>query len=105
MSGGRADPFKELVTLASAKPARKPVNLEAIERISQEENFPSRQAPKPAVPLMRRRRVHRTGRNQQFNIKVTAKTVERFYRLADKHAVPLGELMDLALDALEKAEG
>ena len=104
MTSERANPFKELATLASSKPVKKPVNFEAIERISQEENFPSRQAAKPAAPLMCKRRVYRTGRNQQFNIKVTAKTVERFYRLADKHAVPLGELMDLALDALERAD-
>lgn len=78
--------------------------MEAIERISQEEKFPSRQASRPVKTLTRKRRVHRTGRNQQFNVKVTAETVERFYRLADKLGVPLGQLLELALDALEKSE-
>jgi hypothetical protein len=55
--------------------------------------------------LRRKRRVYTTGRNRQFNIKATAETVERFYKLADEHDVPLGELLELALYALEGAGG
>ena len=36
--------------------------------------------------------VYRTGRNQQFNAKVTPETILRFYKLADEKRVPLGEL-------------
>lgn len=47
-------------------------------------------------------RVYRTGRNQQFNAKLTAETVARIYQLADEKNVPLGELVKLAIDALER---
>ncbi|RYE67352.1 MAG: stability/partitioning determinant, partial [Oxalobacteraceae bacterium] len=36
----------------------------------------------PIETLDRRRRRYTTGRNQQLNVKATAATVERFYRLA-----------------------
>lgn len=47
---------------------------------------------------------HRTGRNQQLNIKATAETIDRFYKLADKRRVALGELLEQGLDALERLE-
>jgi len=74
-----------------------------IERIAEENNFPSRQAVKasPKEPR-RKRRVYTTGRNRQFNIKATAQTVERFYKMADDRKVPLCELLEQALDALEQ---
>ena len=50
-----------------------------------------------------KRRRYTTGRNQQLNVKATAETVARFYRLADQQRVPLGELLDQALQALETA--
>jgi hypothetical protein len=53
--------------------------------------------------LPRRTGRHRTGRNQQFNIKATAETIVRFYRLADERRMALGELLEQALDALEKS--
>ena len=52
----------------------------------------------------RRRRRHQTGRNQQFNIKATSETIERFYKLADKRRIALGELLEKGLDALEALE-
>jgi hypothetical protein len=48
---------------------------------------------------------HRTGRNQQINIKATTETIERFYKLADERRVALGELLEHALNALEKSVG
>lgn len=56
-----------------------------------------------AERLPRRTARHRTGRNQQFNIKATAETIVRFYRLADERRMALGELLEQALDALEKS--
>jgi len=47
-------------------------------------------------------RRYRTGRNQQINIKATAQVIERLYKLADARHVPLGELLEQALDALER---
>ena len=54
------------------------VQSETFERIAEENNFPSRQAAKSLKEPRRKRRVYTTGRNRQFNIKVTAETVDRF---------------------------
>jgi hypothetical protein len=54
-----------------------------------------------AAPLRPIRR-WRTGRNVQFNRKVTQECVDRFYRLADEHNLRMGELLEQALDAFEK---
>jgi DNA mismatch repair ATPase MutS len=79
----------------------RPVEEETITRIAEQNNFPSRQAPKPTKAERRKPRIYRTGRNQQFNAKATPETIARFYRMADEKPVPLGELLKQGLDALE----
>lgn len=103
----RVNPFANLadapVFTTKAK-TDKPVPTATIERIAEENNFPSRQATKaPSKEPRRKRRVYTTGRNRQFNIKATAETVDRFYKMADERKVPLCELLEQALDALERA--
>jgi hypothetical protein len=44
----------------------------------------------------------RNEADQQINIKATAKVIERLYKITDARRVPLGELLEQALDALEK---
>lgn len=110
MSAGRVNPFAdpEAVPTFGVKPkAPKQVQSEQIDQLAKEHNFPSRQAPKVshAKPSSsspaRQRRVHRTGRNQQFNIKASQETINRFYALADKKGITLGELLECALEALD----
>jgi hypothetical protein len=104
----RVNPFANLAeppVFATKAKAEKLVPMEAIERIAEENNFPSRQAPKPSKESRRKRRVYTTGRNRQFNIKATAETVDRFYKMADERRVPLCELLEHALEALERAGG
>jgi hypothetical protein len=48
-------------------------------------------------------RQRRTGRNVQLNIKATAEVVERFVALSDRRRWALGETLEYALAALEKA--
>ena len=102
----RADPFNGDLDLSDFKPSpvKKPnVQREAIRQVSEANNFPSR-APEHAKPLTAsQQRRRRTGRNVQFNIKATAETIARFTALADKRAVPFGELLDQLLDAFERA--
>lgn len=101
----RKNPLATLNDAASfqTKPLRpQPVPDEAIERIAEKRNFPSREAPKSAR-AMRQQRRYRTGRDQHLGIKTTVETRNRFYKAADERKVPLGELLRLALDALEKA--
>lgn len=99
----RANPFDDLGDFTATTQA-KPVEAQQIERIATEMGFPSRQPistlAHPRETQARRR--YTTGRNQQLNVKATAETVARFYRLADQQGVPLGELLDQALQALEK---
>lgn len=105
---GRVNPFAILSepTAFTTKPKpEKPVDEAAIEAIARQENFPSRQAPKPNAQAKRPMRRWRTGRNKHLGIKTTAETKERFYKMAEARTVPHGELLRLALDALERAGG
>jgi hypothetical protein len=102
---GRINAFADLKEppVFTTKPRKETaVEEETVARIAEENNFPSRQAPKTAKEPRRKRRVYTTGRNRQFNIKATAETVERFYKMADDRRVPLCELLEQALDALER---
>lgn len=106
----RVNPFENLAEDFPVKSKNQTKKLvenekERIDRIAEENNFPSRQAAKEvsAIAGKRQQRRHRTGRNQQLNIKATDQAIEKFYRLADKENVTLGELLERALDALEKA--
>ena len=101
----RVDPFADLagppVFTLKPKPSA-PVEKERIARLAEEQGFPSREAPRNAKMPRRKPRLHRTGRNQQFNAKATPETIDRFYKQANERNVPLGELLRLALDALER---
>ena len=57
------------------------------------------QTPPPAPP---QRRLCRTGRNVQFNIKASAETVRRFVAISDVYEWPSGLTMEHAIGALEK---
>jgi hypothetical protein len=103
---GRVDPFailKEPTTFTTKPKPEKRTDEAAIDDIARQNNFPSRQAAKPAAAPKRKQRRYRTGRNRHLGIKTTEETQERFYKAADERNVPLGELLRLALDALEKA--
>ena len=105
MTTERANPFAniDVFPVFAPKPRKdNPVAKETIERISEENNFPSRQATRPPKEPKRTRRVYRTGRNRQLSIKATNETVERFYKMADQRKLQLGALLDKALDALER---
>jgi hypothetical protein len=107
----RSDPFGGNLDLSDFKPAapKKPkIEPAVIREVSEANNFPSRAAPtKPketkAAPAVQRRR--RTGRNVQFNIKATPEVIARFTALADKNGWVFGELLEHALNALEKSSG
>ena len=102
----RVNPFadinKEAPAFTTKPKAERPVEEETIARLAEQNNFPSRQATKAPKTERRKPRIHRTGRNQQFNAKATAETINKIYKLADERKVPLGELLRLALDALER---
>jgi hypothetical protein len=106
-SGGRADPMGDDIDLSgftTAPPKKPKVEKEAIRKVSEQNNFPSRspERSKPLAKAQQRRR--RTGRNMQFNIKATPETIARFTAIADRHKLVFGELLDLALDAFEQMQ-
>jgi len=110
MSTARANPFADLSdfepkTPASPAPALPP---QAGERVAQDLGFPSRQPARAAKTLpelaRKTRRRYTTGRNRQINIKATTAAIERLYKIADTRHLPLGEVLEIALDALEKQE-
>lgn len=105
----RVDPFGGDLDLSDFKPAapKKPkVEAAIIREVSEANNFPSRAASKPkALKAAAAQRRRRTGRNVQFNIKTTPDVIERFTALADKHGWVFGEMLEYALDALEKSSG
>jgi hypothetical protein len=123
MSTERVNPAADLEDRGDVSPRpvgqRRTVSRDAINDLAHRENFPSRTpASAPVVagaalrspaapvtsqePVRRVRRQYVTGRNQQFNIKATAETVDRFYAVANEVGVPLGELLRLTLEAFER---
>jgi hypothetical protein len=106
---GRVDSFADLNTRLPSfgvKPRQeKPLAKETVDRVAEESGFPSR----PAMPARtekkqkRAPRRHRTGRNRHFGLKATEETIERFYKMADERKVVHGLLLEMALDALERA--
>lgn len=122
----RANPFGNLDDF-TPQPTARPVAAEAIEEIAQASGFPSRKAgaakaakpatpspatarassPAPAAPVQtaapsspRQPRRRTTGRNRQINIKATEDTIEELYRIADTLDLPLGAVLERALEAL-----
>jgi hypothetical protein len=104
MSSERANPFADVGSLPTFEPKpkpSKPVAREPIEQVAEASGFPSRQAVR-APTRKRVGRRYKTGRNQQINIKATSQVIERLYQMADARREPLGELLEKALDALQK---
>ena len=111
----RVNPFGDLGDFTSA-PAKPKPDPAVIDQVAEAHGFPSRKslaAPtlEPTVATSapasveqapaRKQRRYTTGRNKQVNIKATDKTIQRLYRLADERNIPLGELLEHALNALE----
>jgi hypothetical protein len=99
---------------ADAAPA---INREALRATAESRGFSSREptreipaappappAPVAAVPSRAQRR-HRTGRNRQLNLKLTDDAVERFYDMAEREGVVLGQALERLLDSWDRAHG
>lgn len=105
MNTTRANPFSDIETLPAFEPkpkAPRPIANDQVDKIAEASGFVSRQATRPPPPARSGRR-YKTGRNQQINIKATPEVIDRLYKLADERHVPLGELLEQALNALETA--
>lgn len=101
----RLNPFANVADIPAFQTKQRPdapIAKDAIDGLAEANNFPSRQPRNEPRVRRRKPRVYRTGRNQNFSLKVSASTQDRFYQAADEREVTLGRLLELALDALEK---
>ncbi len=79
------------------KPARK-VDLAVVDSANESLGYA---APKP-IQAPPQRRLFRTGRNVQLNVKASAETVRRFVAISDAYEWPSGLTMEYAIEALER---
>jgi hypothetical protein len=85
------------------EPDRSAPMPEQVKAVAESARFHSREA-SVSAPLLPKRpaRRYRTGRNVQFNVKASKKTVDAFYALSDAQGWVLGETMEHALAALQR---
>lgn len=116
----RANPFGDLDDFVPQDGA-KPVPVTAIDEIAEATGFPSRKAVAKATPATksglgsnapqltptntgRQPRRRMTGRNKQINIKATEETIARLYSIADELDLPLGAVLERALETLARTK-
>lgn len=103
MTDKRIDPFANLGSFKPKGEEQRPADIEVIEKISKDNNFPSRAAPE--VKPGKRARFNSGTPKKQLNIKVTEACHDRFYEMAEARGIRvLGDLVNLALDALEERD-
>jgi hypothetical protein len=113
MSPERAKLFEddEEPDLSRFAPRTDPIPAPAIEQVrevSTAGGFPNRDASRPEPPRSELPRVapiaerhyYRTGRDTQFNTKVRADTKAAYVAIATEDGVPLGKVLEDALEAL-----
>ncbi len=101
MADDKLDPFANLGNFKPRTEPKPQAISEDIERISKDNNFPSRQAVQAEPSKKARFRSLR----KQLNIKVREEDFDRFYRMAAEQEISkLGDLFKLALDALEEKQ-
>ena len=80
--------------------------IEQVRDVSTAAGFPNRDPIRPeairTVAPVAERHYYRTGRDTQFNTKVKAETKAAFITIAIEDAVPLGKVLEDALEALMK---
>ncbi|VVP44770.1 stability/partitioning determinant [Pseudomonas fluorescens] len=103
MTTDRVDPFKALGQFKPKSDADSvPLSVD-IDKLSTDNNFPSREAQR--VELGPKRKRFGAASKVQFNIRVDAADQERFYRIAEERGISkLGDLFGRCLDALEELE-
>lgn len=99
----RDDPFKRLSQFKPKGDTDSASLSVDIDKLSSDNNFPSREAPQ-AEPALKRKRFG-AATKVQFNIRVDVADQERFYRTAEERGISkLGDLFRQCLDALEELE-
>ena len=100
----RAGVFDDDLDIGGFAP-KPPARAEQVKALAEEAGFRSR-GPLPVPPRAgppeprREQRRHRTGRNQQLNLKVRAEDAAAFYAIADAEGWVLGDVFARAVAAL-----
>jgi hypothetical protein len=95
------------------RPDAKAPTQEQVRAVAEAANFPSRQARDVSAPAVaaaaaksktkREPRVHRTGRNVQFNVKASQETIDAFYAMTTANeGWVLGYTLERAIAALKR---
>lgn len=104
MTTDRVDPFKALSQFKPKGEADSVTLSVDIDKLSSDNNFPSREAPAQVEPGAKRKRFGASAK-VQFNIRVDVADQERFYRQAEERGISkLGEFFKQCLDAVEELE-
>ena len=109
MSDKRAGLFEDDLDIGGFAP-KPPARAAQVKAVAEEAGFRSREPaaarpPPPAAPVTEERREqrrHRTGRNQQLNLKVRPQDAAAFYAIADAEGWVLGDVFARAIAALER---
>jgi hypothetical protein len=96
----RADPFAvtnepDISAFPPTQARKPPVARQVIREVSERSDFPSRSPRKD-------QRRHRTGRNIQFNLKVTQQTIDEFMEINDTNGWVFGETLQHLIDAFKR---
>jgi len=81
-----------------AKP--KGLNIPAIAQTTPKRKSPTKH--KTPTVVVRRPERKRTGRNFKFNQTITPETAQAFYDMQAKLGIPMGAVLELAIEALKK---
>jgi hypothetical protein len=92
---------ERLASIKPSAPDTSEVPLAVVDAVAEAQGFTSREATKPEPPSRAPRR-YKTGRNQQFNVKVSPETLTRFYAEVERRGLSVAETFEIAVDALEK---
>jgi hypothetical protein len=112
MTDKRAGLFEDDLDISGFAP-RPPARAEQVKAVAEEAGFRSREPipvrpasaapiPQPVPEERREQRRHRTGRNQQLNLKVRPQDAAAFYAIADAEGWVLGDVFARAIAALER---
>jgi hypothetical protein len=79
-------------------------SLQKVKEVTEAANFRSREPapPKHQPQTKRKPRVHRTGRNVQFNVKASQVTIDAFYAVAETNGWVYGYALQRAVEALQR---
>jgi hypothetical protein len=102
----RVQPFGDLGDFTTRESGVRP-DPKVVDAIAESSNFPSRAVKRggDGASIVRPVRRFTTGRNRQINIKATDQTIALFHSLADEMNVPLGAVLEHALNALRDERG